>query len=387
MKILKRALGAGLVLATAILAQSCDNTKGIFYGVQQETKPSGQTIFLKTVVTHALRFGGKYYATTARLYARTVAGTDWSMVAIPASTSSYVRAIATDDGATTLYAATDSGIFSSTNGTTWSAVAITPPTLGANQSFAFDDLYSANGQVFAEGHLIDTSGSTPTSEYNLYNVGATSEVTGLGIANAITVPFVGVAFDGTNYWYATQGALFSGSAADATSNSAAAAAEASIITAVTPGTNIYARLSSPGSLALTDLYLTTTTGFVFRDSSSTWTSSANLGALPLSDSVVVPSASGNLLLLGTNTSSSSSATGYLEGPATGLSLTGGSLGAVTKNATIYAQTLGTLPVLKFFYDDSASPKTLFACVAPGNANKTYGIYFSTYDGSAWSGWQ
>ena len=60
----RRILGAIPILLVVVFGLSCNNDYGVFSGIQQEIKQSGNTIFQKTPVNNVFRLGTSYYAAT-----------------------------------------------------------------------------------------------------------------------------------------------------------------------------------------------------------------------------------------------------------------------------------------------------------------------------------
>jgi hypothetical protein len=140
------------------------------------------------------------------------------------------------------------------------------------------------------------------------------------------------------------------------------------------------------------LYVTTKSGYIYRNGVVT---AANPAGLPLTQVVEVPSAAGQILLVGTDaippTSviSSAPAQGYYEcnvGTFPNGFVSGGS-GVVDSNSSIYSTTVSIAPVHSFFYDGDATSGRLFVCVSPGTSSTSYyGLYESDWNGTSWSGW-
>jgi hypothetical protein len=364
------ALAAALAIIASSLAISCNNSNGIFYNVQLEKEQNGTKVFQKTAATNAFKLGSYYYAATSRLYRRAasgVSGDPWDQVDIGGN--SYTLRGVVLVGGTAIYAltGTDStgvSLYQSTDGSTWNSVALPGGT-------AFDALFAANDQVFAENHAYDSA--TKVSTYTLYNITASAYVGG-AFAPGTDKTIRGVAYDGATYWFASEDMICSGTATNAAD--ASASFDAALMTNIA---------SSPIwgiSYAASQVYLGTKGGTLYQGGSG----NEAVASVPLTVAVEVPSGAGNILLVGTDAKDASNAAkGYYEGNFGSLSI-GSDTAIVAHSSSIYSTTVSSFPVHAFYYDSAAGK--LFVCISPGSSSSNYyGLYMSHYNGSSWDGWE
>jgi hypothetical protein len=389
MRIGRQVFGAATIVLASFLALSCNNAYGIFQAVQGETKQNGSKVFQETTAKTAFRLGGYYYASTARLYRRLITDTSWSQVDIGGTGTYFLRSVVlVNVGGTTptIYALTgdsssDVALYSSTDASNWTQVSLpsTPVVVPAvTYWYAFDALYSANNQLFAVGHVFepmigDNSGNG-TSFYDLYNV-VGSTFTPVSNFTTRTLTIRGVVGDGTsNYWFASEDQLYS-------------SASATNLGGLSLGTNSKTiwGISYTG-ITVGHLYITTKDGYLYRDD---YSQSEGLTSIPLTTVIEVPSPSGNILLVGTDTDDVNyAAIGYFEG-AFGSLVVGSTNSYISSTSSIYNTTVSVFPVHAFYYDSTLS--NLFVCISPGTSSTSYyGLYESSWNTSAypnaWSGW-
>lgn len=381
MKTTARALLASSIIIASLLASSCDNDFGVFKSIQDEKEQVGTTVFRKTTATGAFKLGDYYYASTAMLNRRSTAAgsTAWEKVSIN-GLSDYSLRSAVVVGSSMYALITDPSdskvkLFKSDDAANWTEVAQpSANTTSASYTFNLDALYSAGGHLYAEGHLyIDTGAAIGTNEYTLYyyNGSAFSSVVNFA-GNSARI--IGVVSDGAaaaTYWFASSSSLYSGTSADGSGAS-------SII-------GNYTDLSSKEICGLSyagALYVTTTGGYIYQGGTA---AGSYLAALPLTSVVQVPSSSGNIILVGTDTNDVDvDPVGYYEGNFGSL-VVGSTNHVVSYTSAIYSTTVSAFPVHAFYYD--ADLKNLFVCISPGTTSANYyGLYESSYDGSSWSGW-
>jgi hypothetical protein len=355
---------AALAGAASLLLASCDNSYGSLASIQGEAKQSGTDTFKKAPVTKALRFAGRYYATTAKILSRAVSGGAWAVLPVDGSSDYNVLAMA-NDGDTAIYVsifdASGANKLYSYNGTAWTALS------GIPAASCIDGLYFVNGILFAQAHVDYTSPTPGVDRFSLYYLlGSTLASTDASLQSKEAY-FVDIAWDSSVFWFATESALYRGTA------SATGAVADGTATAGLSGKTIASLLYSAHDSVL---YAGTSTGYLYRCSDAT---SQGLGSEPIS--ALVDLGDGTLLAgLGTTTSVLTG--GYWEGAFP--NLVDGEGGAVTLDASHYSTTVYDKAALYFYWDLAA--ETLFACVAPGSSSVGYGLYSSTRSTGTWSGW-
>jgi len=379
MRTTARALLASSIILASLLASSCDNSFGVFKSVQDEKEQVGTTVFRKTATTGAFRLGDYYYSCTSMLYRRSKesTATSWDLVSINGSSSYTLRSavvVGSEIFALLGESAADVKLYRSSDAATWTEITGLPATSASTQIMALDALYSANGHLYAEGHLTDTSAgsATGTNSYTLYHFnGSTNAFSAIVNFASLGAPIRGVVSDGSAYWFASSAQLFSGANADGSG-------AASIIGNYTDlsGKEIWG-VSYAGAF-----YVTTEDGYIYQGGNPT---GSFLQDLPLTSVVQVPSASGNIILVGTDSNDVDvDAVGYYEGTFGSLAI-GYSNYIVSHTSAIYSTTVSAFPVHSFYYDSEL--KNLFVCISPGTTSASYyGLYESSWDGSTWSGW-
>lgn len=371
----RRLAGAlALILATGLLATSCDTGSGLLSSIQQETKASKDSVFLKTAVKDLVYYNNNYYAQLVGIYARpsaNAAASGWSLVNGPNGLGSAYGCrglVATSGG---LFAAiysrsgsseTPLGIFKY-DGSSWVAL-----HSGAENIQA---LYTANDELFA---AVLSSGT-----FNLVHVNSgTGALGATGVVNSPSLP-AGVAGDGTKYWAAA-------------------------------GTKLYYHASSPTGLAdlgvsnsksitalvyyspTTSLFLGTTDGYVYP-----W----NGVATSLSGAVLATSSTSyfvsSLAIVPQNNSGSAyyliagnEYQGYYEDVISAGTVTGFTLGSssnyVTTDSSDYDTSLKSMPIFSFNYVGDNLAGILFASGSATMSTSYPGLWSNTWNGSTWSGW-
>jgi hypothetical protein len=392
MRIRIRALRAATIALAAILALSCDNNFGLFSSVQQEKAQQGTKVFQETAVYTAFKLGSNYYAATATLNTRsTTPGSAWSRVAIVPGTYTLRSAVLDDVSATpAIYALIESGgsiaTYKYTVAGGWTALPGMPAQdLTSKNAFTFDALFTANGDLYAEGHAYDaTLNSATTNTFSLYHYSAGVFAVVTAFAPAPNRTIRGVVFGGGTYWFASEDKLFSGVNADASVSSDASA----------PFSGLSAKSIWGISSAGGNIYVTTTNGYIYSSASPSTPQNPNSTPLPLTQVIQLPM-SGTSILVGTdaNGAASSAASGYFEGAAVGSLVAGSSIGAgaaVAGSSAVFGTTVSNSAVHNFYYDpvvNSDGQNMLFVCASPGTLTKTYyGLYSSRWNGSSWDGW-
>ena len=399
MRTARRIICAISILLVIVVVLSCNNDYGVFSGIQQEIKQSGNTIFQKTPVNNAFRLGNSYYAATRRLQTRAADGGSWSVASIGGSPNYDLRSVVV--AGSTIYALIElNGVlstYSSIDGSTWTSISLPANQLASgDDKFTFDALFAtSNGKVYLEGHSYYSNPSNPnypgSSTYNLYYYNGSAFQSVTTFTPAITKTIRGVVFDGTsNYWFASEDQLYiSTDAAGSTSASPPASSSTPFSGLSTPLWSISYVDASLGA-GNSGVYVSNQGGVLYRYQGvypAGSVSSQAVASVPLTQVIGVPTSSGCELLVGTDATPSLVAVGYYEGVFPTLAI--GSGGAVTGNTSIYTSTVSTFPVHTFFYDPTATATKVFICVSPGTASLTnYGLYSSVWNSTTatWSGW-
>jgi hypothetical protein len=373
MRTFKRAFGVALAFAVVLFQQSCDNSYGIFEEVQKEREQKGQDIYKKKSVTNIVRFGGDYYASTASLYRRAAAaGSDWSRVdGLPGS---CVFGLAELPG--TLYASTDSGVYSSPDGSSWTALAGAPT--GIEKLFTTTD-----DELFLVRHAVDTSDPVQ-STYTIYHYSAGTFNLVAGFAPATDKTIRGVAFYGGAYWFASEDLLYSFASADG----GASTDHLGDFAGLSSGT-IW-NLCAAGSYS----YVTTKSGAIYRLGSTDGVSASSIALTAVAS--VPMNGTDNRLIVGTqNLTASSDSKGYLESAAadsiatfSSSTFVAGESGAIAGSSSVYSTTVYDLPVNALLYDGNNASGTLLVGISSYTSSGThYGLYSSRWTGSSWLGWE
>jgi hypothetical protein len=372
MKTMTRALGAALAIAAALAQQGCDNSYGIFDEVQKEREQEGQEIFLKKAVSSIVLSDGYYYAATAKLYRRPVAGSSWTKVDAIGGYSDYFVyglaalgthvyvSIATNDGY--------QGVFD-----------LSDDSLVANSPSNGEALYVAGGELFLSNHSVDDSDPVQ-STYSLLHLGGSGFEPVQNFAPAADMSIRGVAWDGLYYYFASEDLLARASDPDGTSPDAAFAD--------------FSKVPSSASTCANGAYIGTTDGYLYRYSNGV-EQSAQVTSIPVTAAVEVPlDAGSSRLLVGTGSSSASDdSLGYFESAddattaLASMTFESGEDGAVAYSSSIYSTTVDDLAVNAFLYD-TAQGTLLIGLSSYTSTGIHYGLYSSKWNGSSWSeGWE
>jgi hypothetical protein len=413
MHIARQVLGAATLALASFLALSCNNEFGIFKDVQGQTAQKGTSQFQETAASNVFGLGGYYYAATSRLYRRGVADSSWSQVDVGdlstytlysavASSSSVYLLVWKDSKKNASDSANQNALFSSKDGSTWSQIpnlfASWPKTMSSSDTFQFETLFVANGTLYAVGHLYAaTAGSSfaGSSSYYLYYLNASNVLTPVSMpaSTIATLNFFptlssqtirGVVYDGSSYWFASENQLCNGTSFDG-SNATSVIGNYGALSSKT----IWGLSSINGDLGtspsgLSSVYITTKDGVLYQgDTAAGYT----ITSIPLTVVVQVPSPSGPIILVGTDSDDvNSAAVGYYEGTFGSLSV-GSNNYIVSHTSSIYTTTVSIFPVHAFYYD--AVLGNVFVAISPGYSSSSYyGLYESSWDAatSAWSGW-
>lgn len=366
-----------LLAAAALLLSSCDNSFGVFSSIQDEVEQTGTDIFKNSQVTRAFALGTSYYATQTKLYSRAIASGSWDVVAINGSKDYETCFSATSDGSKLYASIEDSSgadaVYSSTDGSAWTRLDTSFPPSGS----IVDDLFYAQGYLFAQCHAGYTTADDATDDsYSLYYSDGSSAFAAVNASlTSVAKPFVGVAHFGSAFWYATRSALYSNSAPTSgaiTDQTSTAGLSSQTITSIA--------YSSPASA----LYVGTYAAKLFQYDGTSWTSESVGSGGPITALVDVGSTSSHLLVGEGFTEDDDTDGGYYEGSFA--SFVAGASGDVAKSESVYDTTVIGTAVNAFYWDDTKN--TLFICVAPGASTSLYGLYSSLYSAgtSSWSGW-
>jgi hypothetical protein len=376
MKTITRAFGAALVFAAALAQQGCDNSYGIYEEVQKEREQKGQEIFRKKAVADIVAANGNFYASTAMLYSRAVTaapGSAWTKVEVGGYSDYFVyglAAIGTHVYVSIAAGNAFAGVYDLSGG---------GPIAGAPATG--EKLFVANDQLFLTSHAVDSSNPVK-STYSLYHLNGASFELVQNFAPAVDKAIRGVAYDraANTYYFASEDLLVRGGNADG-SGAAAVAGFTKTIRSATSGPNV--------------AYIGTTDGYLYRYRSGA-EDSAQVTTIPVTAAVEVPlGAASWKLLVGTGTGiTTKDSLGYFEAAediSTALASTtfgAGESGAVATSSSIYSTTVGDLAVNAFLYYGDLTDGTLLVGLSSYTSTGIhFGLYASTWDGSAWSGWK
>ena len=132
------------------------------------------------------------------------------------------------------------------------------------------------------------------------------------------------------------------------------------------------------------VYIGTKDGYLYQSGNPT---GLDIASVPISVVVQVPSTSGNIILVGTDTDDvNTDAVGYFEGTFVSGGLVSGATNHIVSNtSSVYNTTVSVFPVHAFYYD--ATRRYVFIAISPGYTSTSYyGLYESNWDGSVWTGW-
>lgn len=356
---------AALVMAIALAG--CDNSFGVFQGIQTEKAQVGTDIFKNTTVKAFAEDATNYYAAMAKVYYRATAGGTWTLLEVNGSTDYYCSGLVSDPVTGTVYVAvsdSDAGALVGIYSTADSGVTWTSLVEGAIATQTVDSLFWANNTLFVATHLSDQD------KYSLYYWNG-SAFTSAGVTG-LDVPVTGVANDGTQFWAITSDALYGGAAGSLAKD-----------TSIAP--NAGKTFCGIFTNSSNTTYVTTSDGLLYTHASGgAWTSvtvksSAKLGVLM---EVTGPASEKRLVIAKHNTGY-----GYYEYNPTAAepAYVDGSKGFLSPTSSLYTTTIYNKPVLAFHLSNDGT--TLLIGLA-SQGTDTYGLYsdvFSTTD-DAWSGW-
>lgn len=373
------ALALLAALAAALILAGCDNTYGVFHEIQTETKQVGTDIFLNATVKGLGEDAANYYAVMSKIYTRAKSGDTWTVLPVN-NLSSYYCAGFTSDGASTIYVAsadaasgtTLNGIYSSTDqGANWNALDAT----GLGSSIV-DNLFLANGTLFAAAHTETEVASTYALYYWNGSAFAATSLTGLNR------PVTSVAYAQSNYWAigsdatdaddAHVGRLYKGAAPSSLAVDAAASTPS--------GAEVIDNFTVN---AAGNLLATTADGDLYTWDGSTWSTAVvaadiKLGAL--AQVPKVPAGTDYCLIVPKHDATY----GYYEYESA--KRYGNASDAVfVPTSSNYTTAIYEKPVLAIHYSEAADT-ILIAMAAQGTDG--YALYSNTYSAtdSAWGGW-
>lgn len=360
---------ASAILASAFLASSCDNGSGLFSSIQEETKATTDSVFLKAAVKDLVLYNGNYYAQLVGIYSRPAPGTaatGWTLVTglgglgsqygcrgLAVTSAGLYAAIYSRDGGSE----TPVGIYRLV-GSTWTL-------LMADSTDNIQALYAANNDVYAV--VMTLSGSTPSYALRYFNgTGlAATDITGLSTRPA------GVVSDGTTVWAGAGSNVYRGLASNRLSSTTPIALSKTATSITSAGTDIYVGTADGYVLHVADNSLAGTPLLA--------TSSTSYAATALA---VVPKGAASYLIAG------SSYQGYYESLLTAGAPDAFQLGSsrlvVASDAADYNTSLEYLPVFAFAYD--ATNKILFAAGSATMSTSYPGLWSNAYSAGTWAGW-
>ncbi len=373
------ALALLAALAAALILAGCDNTYGVFHEIQTETKQVGTDIFLNATVKGLDEDAANYYAVMSKIYTRAKSGDTWTVLPVN-NVSSYYCAGFASDGASTIYVAsadaasgtTLNGIYSSTDqGAAWNPLDAT----GLGSSIV-DNLFLANGTLFAAAHTETEAASTYALYYWNGSAFAATSLTGLNR------PVTSVAYAQANYWAigsdatdaddAHVGRLYKGAAPGSLAVDAAASTPS--------GAEVIDNFTVN---AAGNLLATTADGDLYTWNGSAWSTAVvaadiKLGAL--AQVPKVPAGADYCLIVPKHDSTY----GYYEYESA--KRYGNASDAVfVPTSSNYTTAIYEKPVLAIHYSEAADT-ILIAMAAQGTDG--YALYSNTYSATdgAWGGW-
>jgi hypothetical protein len=204
---------AAAVLAAVLAAASCDQSP-IFNSISNETEKADALI--DGSPSRIVKVGSALFVSNGRLWTKqdTASGTGtWSKAAIQPGGGGMrrVRDLATTDGST-LYALTikddDELNSNKTTAEVWKSVDsggswTELPLAGDVSEYTVDSLYVADGKLFAGAHATDTAVQYDTVYALLHYDGSSLTPLLSGTVFADGGMFVGVAWDGSYYYFAS----------------------------------------------------------------------------------------------------------------------------------------------------------------------------------------
>ena len=397
-----------LIVLSAALSLSCNNSFGVFHEIQTEKPQEGTDTFVKVSVKALAEDNTNYYAAMAKIFYRpktadnssstgsTVLKT-WKLLKVN-EVSDYFCSGMVSDGAETLYVASSTkesgtlnGIYSTTDaGAKWNNLIAASD--GTFSNSYVDALFFAGGHLFVSAHSNDAAGDNLYALY--YYDGESFKLAGSAMAG-LPYCITDLAYDGKNYWAINQEKVFLGSVDTDGINFAAD------IAGGTPKADADKFLSGLFVDSQKNVHVTTYNDYLYTYStaSEVWfsprvvsesgshTSSICLGKLI--EITQGPSDATLPRLLIANTSSTTSC-GYYEYPykdssSTTIQAVAGANGIVAGGSSTYNSTVRGKPVNVFYL--SRDNTVLFVGLS-SNDSSSYSLYSSTYSSAEgkWSGW-
>ncbi|MGB4585816.1 MAG: hypothetical protein WBH66_02075, partial [Rectinemataceae bacterium] len=206
------ALGSALLVLVA-----CTPSFGVFSEIQTEKAQIGSDIFKNATVKALGEDGTNYYAVMGKVFYRPIiTGGSWKVLAVNGDSDYFCGGFASD-GSSIYVATLDTastalkGIYQGTvGGSVWST-AIGTTAFGTE---TVDALFLAGTELFALTH----AGSTIA--YNLYHSSGLAAFAATGLSS-LAYPVLGVVWDGTDFWAATQSKVYKGAAGTLTESTPA----------------------------------------------------------------------------------------------------------------------------------------------------------------------
>jgi len=371
----RTSIGAAVLagaLALTLAFAACDNSYGVFHEIQTEKTQAGTDVFKNVTVKTIAEDAVNYYAAMAKVFYRPVVGGTWIVLPVSNDSDYYCAGLASD-GASIYVATTDTGgtatlkgLYKGTvGGTVWSA-SIDTTAIGTK---TVDALFWAGSNLFALAHV------ESTGKYTLYYSDGSTAFVSTGLSD-LSVPVLGVVYDGLTYWVITSTTVYTGAAGALAADTAAS----------TPsGNKTLAGIAVDSS---NRVLVTTRDGYLYTYSAG-WGSSVAINTdVELGALVEAPASptEKRLILAKHNTGYgyyefiASSATRYDGNDATNA--------AYVPLASSYTTTVYTKPVCMIYYS-STTKKLLIALAAQGT--DSYALYSNAYDPASssakyWSGW-
>jgi hypothetical protein len=369
MKLRKR---KSLILVAAVLAVltssaafwSCDNTFHVFDDIQTEVRQVGTDIFKNATVKALGDDGTNYYAAMAKIWYRPIASGDWKVLPVSGNSDYSSYSLASDPAGSAVYAAVDKSgtpaVYKGTTaGTVWTAI-----PLGSLAGLSLDELYFANGELFALAH----AGTGDSIKYSLHYSNGAAAFAATNLAN-LASPLLGLAWDGTNYLAPISSKVYT------------ATADTGPWTDATPAGD-----KSFGGIAADnagDIHLSTRDGYLYTWSGS-WSAAKTVKAkqaLGMVAEVETSPGAGVYRLLIAHGS-----TGYYEFNAGSSTAIDGddSATAFGTPASAYTTTIYGKSVLAV-HSSSTGNEILIGLASQGTST-SYALYSNKYSSGSWSGW-
>ena len=393
-----------LIVLSATLSLSCNNSFGVFHEIQTEKPQEGTDTFVKGSVKALAEDDTNYYAAMSKIFYRpkhtdgssstdgTVLKT-WKLLKVNGE-SDYFCSGMVSDGAGTLYVASsakDSGILNGIYSTIDAGANWTNLITGSDDTFSnsyVDTLFFAGDHLFVSAHSINPAGDDLYALY--YYDGTSFKLAGSAMAG-LPYCITDLAYDGSNYWAMNKEKVFVGD------DSTGVIAMAPDTTSGTPQANADRLLCGLFVDSSNRIHVTTCDDYLFTYVSNAWTSrsisesGSHSSSIRLGKIIEItkgPSDKKLPRLLIANTSSTTSY-GYYEYPyedsSTTIQAVAGANGIVAGGSSTYNSTVRGKPVNVFYVSQD---KTVLFVGLSSNDSSSYSLYSSTYSSAEgkWSGW-